>query len=277
LQKLGIIGPRGGAAMMGIHLGRPGTHTRLGISRVELKLPRLPAGCDGMTVALVTDLHFGRFVGADYVRHVWDIIRREKPELVLMGGDFIDRHHPRVPELAPLLAELAQGFRLIGVPGNHDYFGGRAEEVFATLRSSGMELLLNDHRVARRTGASADEPGIVVVGLDDPKRGRLDVPGAFAGVPQGACVIVLGHTPDLAEEVGPGRNVDIMFAGHTHAGQVSLFGWTPVRRTRHRKYLRGMVPGPDFPVYVCRGLGVSGLPIRIGADPELAFFTLRRA
>ena len=66
-----------------------------------------------------------------------------------------------------------------------------------------------------------------------------------------------------------------MLAGHTHGGQIAPFGWALVTRIRNRRYARGLVQTDHFPLYVTRGLGVTGIPLRIGSDPELPVITLR--
>ena len=66
-----------------------------------------------------------------------------------------------------------------------------------------------------------------------------------------------------------------MLCGHTHGGQVRLFGWAPITLTDNRRYVSGLIEGPGFPIYISRGLGMTGIPLRIGADPELPIITLR--
>jgi predicted MPP superfamily phosphohydrolase len=92
--------------------------------------------------------------------------------------------------------------------------------------------------------------------------------------------LLLSHNPDVAEEkafVGSGLRVDLMVSGHTHGGQIYIPGLgAPFVPSRYgQKYAQGLVQGPTCPVFVCRGLGLSTLPLRVGVPPEIAVLELR--
>ena len=105
---------------------------------------------------------------------------------------------------------------------------------------------------------------------------------ALGGVPSSMPRLLLSHNPDVAEDAAlrdPSRRVDLMLSGHTHGGQIYVpFMGTPVVPSRYKgKYARGLVQGPAFPVFVCRGVGHTVMPVRVGIRPELAVIELTRA
>lgn len=254
---------------MGIHLGRPGPQSRIDVASVELLSPRLPAGLEGFRIALLADLHFGSLVPLAYVEHVLAVAAAQRPDLTVFAGDLVENALAARDGFCQALADFCRDWPACGVLGNHDYYGGNAR-LRHRLEQCGVRLLVNRSHLFGAAGG-----GLAVVGLDDINCGRPDVDAAFAGVPDGAFTVVAGHCPDLADRLD-GRRVDLMLAGHTHGGQVCLLGKALVTFTRNRNYVRGLIRKPGFPLYVSRGLGVTGLPIRIGSDPELPIITLRR-
>jgi hypothetical protein len=262
---------------MGILDGR----TRIEVSAPVLNSPRLPAGMAGFRIALVTDLHFGRYGREPYARRVFELVRGGKPDLVIFGGDVIDYSHDWALRLAPLLSELGRDLRCLAVVGNHEYYTG-IHTMLELFRRCNIEVLLNRHVLVGRGGdirqGGAGNPGgaIAIAGLDDLAQGRPDMRAALGGIDPQTFTIVVSHCPDLADSIAPGQPADLVLAGHTHGGQICLFGRALATETRNARYVRGRVAGPRCPVYISRGLGLTGFPLRLGSDPELPIITLER-
>jgi predicted MPP superfamily phosphohydrolase len=116
-----------------------------------------------------------------------------------------------------------------------------------------------------------------LAGVDDLWRGRPNLPSALAGIPQRSAVILQCHNPDFMEEV-PDARVGLALCGHTHGGQIYLPAlgspWIPSKYGE--KYRHGLVQGPKSQVFVSRGLGEAGVPLRMNSLPEINLITLRQ-
>ena len=244
------------------------------VRRRTLRLPHWPAALDGLTVALVGDLHAGApHVDAERVRRLVAAVNRRRPQLVLLAGDFVDDEVAGADRVAPedvavALAALRAQLGVYAVLGNHDRAFG-AERVAAALRSHGVEVLEDD---ARRLDAR-----LWLAGVGGARREPRDPQAALDEVPDGAPVILLAHEPDLFPRV-PER-VSLTVAGHTHGGQVALPGlrgrWIPSRFGE--RYAGGHVVEGGRHLYITTGVGTSRWPVRLGAPPEVVLLRLRPA
>lgn len=245
------------------------------VRRQAVPVSRLPAGFRGTTVAVLGDFHHGPLVGLPFVREAVRIANALNPDLVALVGDFAHRGNKADVELPPCLdalSALRAPLGVFAVPGNHDMqAGGRVyREVVA---GTPLADVTNRNRRVVRNG---DE--LWLAGVDDLYWGRPDLAAALAGIPAGAAVVLLSHNPDFAEE-SPDARVGLVLSGHTHGGQIYLpvagSPWMPSRYGA--KYRHGFVRGPASGVFVTRGLGEAGLPLRVNAPPEINLLTLMPA
>jgi predicted MPP superfamily phosphohydrolase len=260
-----------GVAGLGVGYGFwEAAHIR--VNRQAVAVPNLPPAFVGKTVAVLADLHHGPFVGIDFIRAAVRLTNSLAPDLVALVGDYAHKGgqaHTQLPPCLEALSALSAPLGVYAVPGNHDMQRGGAvyrELVAATPLSD----LTNSHR---RVSVGGDH--LWVAGVDDLWWGKPDLNRAIAGVPAGAAVILLSHNPDFAEEQPDGR-VGLVLSGHTHGGQVYLrrlgSGWLP--SMYGAKYRYGLVRGPASQVFVSRGLGEAGVPLRINVPPEVNLLTL---
>jgi uncharacterized protein len=245
------------------------------VRRVELRLDRWPSAYDGFRLALVSDLHAGTpHVGVDRVERIAQLVDAEGPDLVALLGDYVDDHAAfaeavNPSDVARALARIRAPLGRFGVLGNHDWRSG-GEIIRGALRQAGIVVLENEARRLR----SARVP-LWVAGLADPTERVPDVASALADVPEEAALIVLSHDPDLFPSV-PARAA-LTVSGHTHGGQVDI----PVVRRRvipsifGDRYAAGHVEEQGRHLYVTRGVGTSGWPIRFRSRPEVVLLTLR--
>lgn len=254
-----------------------------GTVREEAALPGLRSP---LRVAFLTDLHYGLYIFERQIRAWVDTANAARPDLVLLGGDFLDVRSDVDP--APLLTELARLRAPLGVYavwGNHDYgsFGAydrgvlgqgipgwaeRREQVAAAFAAAGITVLRNVGRAVR--------DDLWVGGVDDLWRGEPDAAAALAGAGEGQASVLLSHNPDLLPDLP--RRVGLVLSGHTHGGQIRLpVVGAPVVPSRYgQRYAMGWVQGAHgTPGYVSRGLGVSGLPLRNLCSPEVTLLSLR--
>ncbi|HYT90202.1 MAG TPA: metallophosphoesterase [Gemmataceae bacterium] len=273
----------GAGSLAGLGYGLAVEPRRFEVTRRTIYLRDLPRSLDGLCVVQVTDLHHGPWVSLERIREVVDATNALNPDLVLLTGDYIDQNAAYIPPVVAELARLRPRIGTVAVLGNHDWFedGPLAQREFAR---AGIPLIDNDRLVLtpqRRLVQHAGQ-GLALCGVGDLKEDQQDYGQALGGLPARMPRVLLSHNPDVAEETGltdSGLRVDLIVSGHTHGGQIRLpFIGTPVTQSRYgQKYCSGLVQGPVCPVFICRGVGVSGLPIRLGVAPELAVLVFRTA
>jgi predicted MPP superfamily phosphohydrolase len=245
------------------------------VRRVEVTLPRLGAGLDGLRVVLLTDTHYGPIDRARWSAGMVRVVNGLDADIVCHTGDIadgtVDERRAQAAPLGEVRAKLARTY----VTGNHEYFG-EAQGWLDHMRSLGWEPLHNRHVVVERDGSR-----LVVAGVDDRTAASSGVPGhhadhaaALAGTDPDLPVLLLAHQPkQITGAVEHG--VDLQLSGHTHGGQIWPFHYLvridqPVVRglTRH---------GPRTQLYTSNGAGFWGPPLRIFATSEITLLTLRAA
>ncbi|WP_138468412.1 metallophosphoesterase [Poseidonocella sp. HB161398] len=251
-----------------------------------------------MRAAVISDLHVGApWVTLDLVARIVEQVNALAPDIVLLPGDLLlDRNmwafSRFVPatDILPLLAGLRAPLGVWSILGNHDWADCDLARDTDHLRNSvieahaaaGLPLLRNEARHIPH-----GDTGFWLVGSDSQRARRhrrsggqgpaftsyLDAEAAFAAVPEGAPAIHLAHEPDYFAEADPRAFLQI--SGHTHGGQIKLFGRTPsVPSVYGSRYVGGHIRENGNHLVVCRGIGYSGIPLRIGVPPEIAIVTV---
>lgn len=239
-----------------------GERERIEVTRHRVALPGLRGP---IRVVQLTDLHRSWCVSEAFIARVVQKTNALRPDLVALTGDFITRSSHYAGSCADRLRELQAPLGLFGVLGNHDYWcdhnrGARA--VMKTLEQAGVRMLVN-------TSAPL-EHGLFLAGVDDSTGGHPDLRATFEAIPPGSPTLTLIHNPYLFRKLSRWRCVTL--AGHTHGGQIAVpFIWE-----QRLQWVKGWHRLPKQPgrLYVSRGLGTVGLPLRIGSLPEIALFDL---
>lgn len=276
--RTAAVASTGAAATLGV-AGARQAYGDPDITRRALAFPDLPEGLDGLRIAHLSDLHAGPLVGLGTLRRWRDLTERERPELLLFTGDLVDS---RPDELAILL-EAFDGFRpplgRFAVLGNHDFFDD-PRPIWRDLEAAGIRCLENAAALVQRGGST-----LAVMGLQDPmaRNGRFRRlvfgPGprpaeAARDLPAGAFRICMNHRPSEWEQA-LAAGARLTLSGHTHGGQINpIPGFSSAHLIGPRT--DGLYREGEDLLYVSRGLGVVGLPIRIAAPPEIAILTLKR-
>lgn len=243
------------------------------VTHHTFSLPGLGAGWDGAKIVHISDVHVGPWSDFDDARRIVDMTNDLAPDVVALTGDYVSQASAISSALVEVFRDL-HAKEKYAVLGNHDYWAD-APRVAASLESAGIPLLTNKHVLLRRGGDVLCLAGVNDVWSVDPPP---DAAAAFAGAPDDVPRIVLCHNPDYAEVLPRDVRIDLMLSGHTHGGQVRLPFYGPlILPIQHRKYAEGLVQGPTCPVFISRGLGMVGVPIRFNCPPELPLITLRRA
>lgn len=253
------------------------------VRQVDVASPDVPAAFDGYRLVHFSDLHVGT-LPTGMLDRVVDSILAQKPRAIVFTGDL---QNMRPEEMYPHLETLRRLHAPDGVYsilGNHDYSyyltgtpdairAANDREVVACERQCGWQLLQNERRVLR---CGADS--IVVAGEENdgkppfPQHG--DLGKTLAGVAQGAFTILLQHDPSAwRRTILPHSHAQLTLSGHTHGGQLSLFGWRPTMLTNTED--RGLYEEQGRTLYVTSGVG-GFLPFRFNMPPEIIVITLHR-
>ncbi len=245
----------------------------LHVKRISVLLPELPPALDGLTVAHLTDLHWGAYTGLREIRAAVEAANALRPDMIVLTGDYVLGSAAYAEPCAAELAALRAPLGVHAVPGNHDYWTDIAV-VSRSLAAAGLPLLRNQ---ARRLAVGAS--GLWVAGVDDVYEGRDDLDAALAPVPAGEPILLLVHEPDFAVRAGLAPwSILLQLSGHSHGGQVCLpFIGRPMLPWLGQIYPAGLqnVPGTALQVYTNCGVGVIAPPVRLNCRPEVALLTLR--
>ena len=235
----------------------------LEVTRLRLKTgSRTP-----LVIAQLSDLHLGR-PGALEERII-ETLHDQPPDVIVLSGDVVDREEG-LTHLPALLARLPEVPRF-AVLGNWEYWSGiDLGKLRRVYRAGGVTLLVNESHSLVVGGQV-----LRITGLDDDTAGTPRLPDSETAR-AGDARLLVQHSPGYFEstDVGPAGKFDLCVSGHTHGGQVTLFGiplWLP---PGSGGFVHGLHDRTMCPVYVSRGLGTSLLPLRLGARPEIVFFEL---
>ncbi|WP_425329961.1 metallophosphoesterase [Terrirubrum flagellatum] len=297
VSRRGLIGAATGLAASGAGTGAYAVvvepRMRLEVARYALTPPRWTPGLK-LRLAILADLH-GREpnMGVRRIEQAMETAQSLSPDLILLLGDYAQRVEPQgaflsFRQVITQLSRLKAPLGVHGILGNHEWWDDRAAQragkgpteahrLFAEL---GMSLL--DNRAIRLT---KDGKAFWLAGLGDQLaiklghkagyggvyRGADDLPGTMAQITDDAPVVMMAHEPDIFPRM-PER-VSLTLSGHTHGGQVRLFGWSPVVPSEYgNRYAYGHVVENDRHLIVSGGLGTvsAGLaPVRLGVPPEI--------
>jgi predicted MPP superfamily phosphohydrolase len=243
---------------------------RPAVTRFDVASPELPQKFDGVTVALITDLHAGAVRSASFTEQVVDLVNAEHPDLVVVAGDLVDGDAARYsPEIAPL-AGLEAPLGVYATTGNHEMFRDTANWVRA-FEAVGLTVLQNSAVPLERGGATVALAG--VHDLTGEGRWAPDYDAALAGSDPAAFTLLAAHQPLQALDV-EGRGVDLQLSGHTHGGQMWPVNYlVPLQQPM----LEGKAVVGDTTVVTSRGVGAWGPAVRVAAPPEVPIITLRRS
>jgi len=233
------------------------------IKQLDVKLRGLPQRLAGFRLVQISDVHVGPLLRKDWVARVVEQIRQLTPDLVAITGDLVDgRVHELREHVAPL-AKIEARSGVYFVTGNHEYYSG-VEEWYAHLPSLGVRPLRNERvEVA---------PGLELAGIEDPT-GEPDLAKALDGRDPEGALVLLAHQPRQFAEAAK-RGVPLTLSGHTHGGQIWPFSWLVALA---QPYLAGLHRRGESQLYVSRGTGFWGPPMRVFAPAEITLLRLQPA
>ena len=245
------------------------------VRSVDVTLPRLGAGLDGLKLVLLTDTHYGPIDRAKWSRGVTEVVNSLGADVVAHTGDIADGEVHQRLEMAAPLGDIRAGLARVYVTGYHEYFSG-AQGWVDHMSSLGWEALHNRHLVVSRGGDD-----LVIAGVDDRTAAGSGVPGhhadheaALRGADPSLPVLLLAHQPQMITGA-VAHGVDLQISGHTHGGQMWPFHYLVLT---DQPSLQGLSRhGERTQLFTSRGTGFWGPPFRIFAPSEITLLTLHRA
>jgi hypothetical protein len=238
---------------------------------VEVHVRGLAPAFDGYRIAFLTDPHLSPIVPRWWIERAVERTLALGADLIALGGDYVDDDPHYVSAVGDILRPLTAPDGVVGVLGNHDHYVD-GPGVRAQLAAAGVRELLNTAVVIRRGDAK-----LAIAGVGDLQCDVIDFAGALRQVESEVPRIVLSHDPDVFAYWPATLRLDLMLSGHTHGGQawLPLLGPPFVPSQFGMRYLRGLPREGDRQLYVSRGVGASGVPIRWKCPPELTLAVLR--
>ncbi len=251
-------------------------------SHVRLKLPRLPRSFEGFRIAQLSDIHISPFMGTREIRKVVDMTNALKADLIVLTGDYVTWDPTTQGAVVEALSGLKAPYGIYGCLGNHEMWTHTQASITRLFAAQGTKILRQ-----QRAAIHAGNESLNLIGVDfESLRGigpnregyvRQYLQGVQRLVNPGTVNILLSHNPNTFDRAAA-LGIDLSLAGHTHGGQISLEfinrDLSPARFLT--PYVEGYFEKPGGQLYVNRGIGTIGVPIRFDAPPEITIFELAR-
>jgi uncharacterized protein len=247
------------------------------ITTAEFPIASLPPGLDGFTIALASDVHSSIFMTKPEMDEYVALLNRMNADVIVVTGDFVNSLTDEVYPFAEAFSALKAPHGVYGVMGNHDFFASDPERVAREVNDCGVKLLRNDRVTLLKGGAQMNLLGVDDTGNAERAAEKIRIARGtgMPGLPQ----ILLCHRPYFLPQAAA-ENIDLVLSGHTHGGQIVLGSIgkayiTPAALAS--PYISGKYRHGATAMYVSRGIGTVGIPVRINCPPELTRIVLRSA
>ncbi|HPB82607.1 MAG TPA: metallophosphoesterase [Spirochaetota bacterium] len=239
------------------------------IERITVETPKLPAGIDRVRIVQLSDIHFSPMISVGAAKKIRALVEHERPDIIVSTGDFLDRAIFNSDEVARVMGGMKAPMGNYAITGNHEYIADVNKSV-AFIEKSGFTMLRNRGVTVKKI--------LNLVGVDDltaerfGERGTVSEEEALRSVPGELYTVLLKHQPRVTKKNTP--LYDLQLSGHTHAGQI--FPFTMLVRLVF-PYICGMytIDGNTM-LYVSRGTGTWGPPVRFLVPPEITVIDVKR-
>ena len=261
---------------------------KLEVVQIEYASRDLPEAFDGYRIVQFSDVHVGTYTGSRrcVLQALVDSINSQHADLVIFAGDLQNKEASEIEACKSILSAIHAPDGVISVLGNHDYpiyldstmmdpyeLDQCLAKTVAAERDMGWTVLMNSYRRIQRDSAS-----IVISGMENDGEGRFprkgNISDALQGVSRNEFVVMVEHDPtSWRNRILPHSHAQLTLSGHTHGGQLSLFGFSPAI-FKYKEY-HGMYWCDDRALYVSKGVG-GVVPFRFGATGEIVVITLKK-
>lgn len=243
--------------------------TTLEIEEVVIGLERLPKKLDGLRIAHLSDLHHSPFTDLEHIENAVRAANELRPDMFVLTGDYVSHEPEYVRPVADVLKGLDSEFGSFACLGNHDHWTD-ADLVTKELDANGIRVLIN-----QGFRFTAKDVSFWLCGVDDYMVKRTDVKAALHGSFPDEMKMMLAHNPVIVRQAAR-YDVDVMFSGHTHGGQVKIRE-KEKKIFAHRRLSSGLHRRKNTQIYITRGIGTVVLPVRYQCPPEISLIELRTA
>jgi uncharacterized protein len=240
--------------------------------KISIPLERLSTEFEGFRIVQISDIHVGPTIKAAFVKEIVERVNALKPDMIVLTGDLVDGSVDYLTDDVSPFSQLKAPAGKFFVTGNHEYYSG-ALQWLKKVKELGIDPLVNEHRVITRNSAR-----LVLGGVTDIRAGQ-SIPGhksdpeaSLIGAPEADARILLAHQPISVYEASK-AGYDLQLSGHTHGGQ--YFPYSSLIRI-FQPFVAGLYQYEKTWLYVNRGAGHWGPPIRLGAPAEITEITLTR-
>jgi len=253
------------------------------VKRVELDsqnrvFSNTPETFDNATIVFFSDIHYNKFMNKERFLPFIELISQLEPDILLFGGDLFD--HPSVEfpsddtidELTQLLSSLDATLGKYAVLGNHDYESPTTNSiVVSVLENSGFNVLVNETLKVY----NQQNEYIYIAGIDSQLLGNPDIDLTFENHVKDSLTIALSHTPDIIDQLDA-TMIDWQLSGHSHGGQISLPLIGPLYKVPYaEKYPTSHENINNIKLDVSNGIGTTRLDMRLFANPQIHYYTLK--
>ena len=239
----------------------------LEVEEVQIRLGRLPKKLDGTTIVHLSDLHHSPFTNLEHIENAVEIANELEPDMFVLTGDYVSHESEYIAPMADVLGRLESEFGAYACLGNHDHWTD-ADQVTEKLTAQGFKVLINEGFRFKAKGVS-----FWLCGVDDHMAGRTDLRSALHGSFPDEMKMLLAHNPVILRQAAR-NDVDLMFSGHTHGGQVKIRE-KEKKVLPHRRLSSGLHRRKDTQIYITRGIGTVVLPVRYQCPPEISLIELK--
>ena len=239
----------------------------LTVEKETIYLKRLPKQLEGFRIVQLSDIHHSPFTNLEHIARAVEIANNLAPDRFVLTGDYVSHESEYIAPMAEVMGEMVSEFGTFACLGNHDHWTD-AELVTKHLRDEGIKVLVNEGFRFHAPGGS-----FWLAGVDDLMVGKTDVKTALLGSHETEMKMLLAHNPAIIRRAAY-HNVDLMFSGHTHGGQVKIRD-DEKRLLPRRKMSSGLHHRKETQVYITRGIGTVVVPFRYQCPPEISLIELR--
>ena len=245
---------------------------RVNVVYQTIQSSEIPDDCNNMKIALISDLHYGTYMDYERFSSMITTINKANPDIILFAGDLFDNPSVNMPneetrnDIIGLLKSLEAPYGKFAVLGETDHENKTLKDMLYNVFYFGdFELLDNSNTLIRKDGGSS----MNLVGIDSKIGGNPDINKAMTNLDPNNFTIVLTHAPDITTDLLSLSNPDLILAGHSHGGQISIpFIGSIFKKEGATRYNKGVYKINNTKLIVSNGLGTTDFDIRLFAPPE---------
>jgi predicted MPP superfamily phosphohydrolase len=239
-------------------------------NKIEIHSPEIPGSFNGKKIVFISDIHHGSYFSIERVSSLVNRINKLKPDIIVLGGDYVHRERKYIQPVFDEFRKLKSKYGIFAVLGNHDHWES-ADLTRKMMIINGIKICDNQSYWLKIAADSIKIGGVGDLWED------VQIPAnTLDDVKQSDFCILISHNPDYLENIKTDL-IDLSLSGHTHGGQMTLFGmWAPILPSEFgQKYRYGLINSGKMQSYISSGIGTITPPLRFFCRPEIVLITLK--